>query len=170
MVMQESLIGEFDLSKSDTHKACKIVYPILAIAWMGLIFFMSSRNGEQSSSMSDTLCMWIGSIFIKSWKMYTASDKAAFVESISFCVRKTAHMTEYAILMVFVYQSFRARGKCGWKAFFLALAICAAYAASDELHQMFVGERSPQVRDVMIDTCGAAIGGLLVRGFGKYCR
>ena len=35
------------------------------------------------------------------------------------------------------------------------------YAASDEFHQMFTGGRSPQVRDVCIDSSGAAVGCLL---------
>ena len=44
---------------------------------------------------------------------------------------------------------------------FIAWITGTLYAASDEFHQMFTGERSPQVRDVCIDSSGAAVGCLL---------
>ena len=38
----------------------------------------------------------------------------------------------------------------------------AAYAATDEFHQLFVPGRSGQLKDVLIDTAGGALGlGLL---------
>ena len=40
---------------------------------------------------------------------------------------------------------------------FIAWITGTLYAASDEFHQMFTGERSPQVRDVCIDSSGAAV-------------
>jgi VanZ family protein len=36
------------------------------------------------------------------------------------------------------------------------------YAASDEFHQVFVSGRSPLIVDVLIDTCGALAGILLL--------
>ena len=44
----------------------------------------------------------------------------------------------------------------------VALAISAGYAASDELHQFFVEERSARILDVGIDTVGAVCGIMLV--------
>ena len=41
------------------------------------------------------------------------------------------------------------------------------YASSDEFHQSFVGGRSPEVRDVCIDTCGILFGNILVIIFDK---
>jgi len=35
-----------------------------------------------------------------------------------------------------------------------SLLIVSLYAASDEIHQMFVLERSGEIRDVIIDVCG----------------
>lgn len=37
----------------------------------------------------------------------------------------------------------------------LSFAICFLYAVSDEYHQSFVAGRSPQLKDVMIDSLGA---------------
>ena len=43
----------------------------------------------------------------------------------------------------------------------MALLICAVYAATDELHQMFVQGRSCEVRDILIDSLGALTGILI---------
>jgi VanZ family protein len=43
-----------------------------------------------------------------------------------------------------------------WAEAGLALAVVFAYAASDELHQVFVPNRTALVSDVLIDTSGGA--------------
>jgi VanZ family protein len=65
-------------------------------------------------------------------------------------LRKCAHMTEYAILAVLLL---RATGSYAW-----AFALAVAYAASDEVHQLFVRGRHGSPVDVGIDAIGALIG------------
>jgi len=43
----------------------------------------------------------------------------------------------------------------------MAFSVCVLFAVSDEFHQQFVPGRGPQVRDVFIDSSGAALGLLL---------
>ena len=40
----------------------------------------------------------------------------------------------------------------------LALFLCITYAISDEAHQLFVPGRGARLKDVLIDSFGAAIG------------
>ena len=40
----------------------------------------------------------------------------------------------------------------------IAFLLAVAYAISDEIHQFFVPGRSCQIKDVLIDSCGAAVG------------
>jgi VanZ family protein len=40
----------------------------------------------------------------------------------------------------------------------VAIAITATYAATDEIHQMFVPGRSAEVADLIFDTLGACVG------------
>ena len=68
-------------------------------------------------------------------------------------LRKGAHVTEYAILGGLLYRAL-AREE-------LALAVGIAYAATDELHQYFVGGRHASPVDVAIDAVGIAVGMLL---------
>jgi VanZ family protein len=67
-----------------------------------------------------------------------------------YVLRKLAHMTEYAVLAVLLR---RATGSDAW-----ALALAVAYAASDEVHQLFVRGRHGSPIDVGIDAVGALIG------------
>jgi VanZ family protein len=68
-------------------------------------------------------------------------------------LRKAAHLAEYAVLGGLIY---RALGREP-----LALAVGIAYAATDELHQYFVGGRHASPVDVAIDAVGVAVGMLL---------
>ncbi len=53
-----------------------------------------------------------------------------------------------------------------WQAVFLV----ALYAASDEVHQLFVPNRQASVVDVMIDTTGAVLGVGLLWGVGRCLK
>lgn len=69
-------------------------------------------------------------------------------------------MSEYAVLAILFGLTIREYQKEPW--LLLALAATAAYAATDEFHQLFVPGRSGQLKDVLIDTAGGALGlGLL---------
>lgn len=65
-------------------------------------------------------------------------------------LRKGAHMTEYAVLAVLLL---RATGAYTW-----AFGLAVIYAASDEVHQLFVRGRHGSPIDVGIDAAGALIG------------
>jgi VanZ family protein len=67
-----------------------------------------------------------------------------------YVLRKCAHMTEYAILAVLLWRATRSYA---W-----AFALAVAYAATDEVHQLFVRGRHGSPLDVAIDAAGALIG------------
>ena len=53
----------------------------------------------------------------------------------------------------------------------ISCTVCLLYAASDEIHQLFVPGRSGEVRDVMIDFSGAVLGiALSMLVFLLICR
>ena len=72
-----------------------------------------------------------------------------------YVLRKGAHMTEYAILAVLLV---RATGSLAG-----AFMLTVLYAASDEVHQLFVRGRHGSPVDVAIDAVGALIGLSLLR-------
>ena len=75
-----------------------------------------------------------------------------------FIIKKTAHLTEYAIFAMLWYRAFRASGIDKKTAGLYAIFICLAYGATDEFHQTFTPTREPTIRDVTIDATGGVIG------------
>lgn len=110
----------------------------------------------------------------------------ARIEFIHHLFRKCAHLTEYAMLALLVRRAIHktcekkttaaetnpaADGKKFWQwdEAGLSLAIVFLYAASDELHQVFVPTRTALISDVFIDTSGGAVALLALWLFGR-CR
>ena len=83
------------------------------------------------------------------------------VEALQFPIRKSGHFLEYAALGAAVYQLLQAIDRVPrgvWPRRLAAWGLAVAYAATDELHQLFVSGRSGQPTDVLIDACGALAG------------
>lgn len=91
-----------------------------------------------------------------------------FLESVDFFIRKFAHFIEYFVLGVLSFLSLRdvrfffKRQRVAQSA--LAILFCMLYAASDEIHQLFVSGRNGSVKDVLIDTLGSAFSVLICLG------
>jgi VanZ family protein len=90
--------------------------------------------------------VWAAVIFAFSSVPSLSSGLGAWDE----VLRKGAHITEYAVLGLLLL---RALGRVA-----PALALGIAYAATDEVHQHFVGGRHSSPFDVAFDACGVTIG------------
>lgn len=122
----------------------KIKYFIPALIWMIFIFIMSHTNGNDSSNQSN----FIAEIILK----FIDID----VETLTFLIRKAAHMSEYAILLLLIYYGLS--NTITYKYNLLtSLATTFIYACSDEFHQLFIPGRSGQLKDVLIDTSGGLV-------------
>ena len=87
----------------------------------------------------------------------TVEQQETMARRIEFPVRKAAHMTEYAILALLLLGTIT-KDRITRKQLLAVICLVAAYAATDEYHQLFVPGRSGQVRDVVIDTVGGTLG------------
>ncbi|MFQ5777044.1 MAG: VanZ family protein [Terriglobia bacterium] len=83
----------------------------------------------------------------------------ATLQIINAVVRKLAHIAEYLVLGWLLWRALAReaarRWQWGWVAWTLALA--AAFAGFDELHQHFEPGRGASLVDVGFDTLGAAL-------------
>ena len=134
------------------------VYGFLTIFWGFEIFSFSAETADVSGDRSRAIARAAAetlSFVLK--KPLNSEDTVLFISHI---IRKCAHMAEFAFLAVLVFLLIRSVN--GRKMPYCALFVTAAYAAADELHQMFVPGRGPAVSDVMIDSCGAAVGILII--------
>lgn len=120
---------------------------------MLLIFNLSSQVAEQSNQLSTGIAEIIDNVVKK-----VDSNLDINLESLNHLVRKNAHFIAYLILGMLVVNALRRSGTNRHISFLLAQLICIVYAASDEIHQMYVPGRSTQVTDVVIDSTGAFLG------------
>lgn len=95
--------------------------------------------------------LWAGLIFAFS----SVPSLSSGLGSWDLVLRKIAHLTEYAILGALLLRAAAAP----W----VAIALGALYATSDEIHQHFVRGRHAAWYDVVLDTVGVTIGVLAWR-------
>ncbi len=95
------------------------------------------------------------------WLFPTASPQ--LLHRLHMGIRKIAHILEFGIFSILIFRAWRS-GRQGWCLSWAVatLLIATAYAALDEIHQVFVPGRGPSVRDVVIDTVGAVLAQVVV--------
>ncbi|MCI9082963.1 MAG: VanZ family protein [Lachnospiraceae bacterium] len=152
----------------------KRITGITVIVWMAVIFAFSAQPALQSSeashSVSYKIAEWQNRLF---GQEKTEEQLAAQAESMQFIIRKGAHMGEYAFLAFLLCVHLSCYDVNRRKAVLLSLGLTACYAASDEIHQLFVPGRAGRMTDVCIDTAGGGIGivlFLLILYFRKKIR
>jgi len=131
-----------------------VIWKLTSSAWAGLIFFLST--GGFGSGFSEWLLARVLAL------LHVTVGPAAF-EVLHILMRKSAHMTEYAILAMLLYGSQRDDHPFEWRPrrALACVAIAAAYSLSDEFHQIFVPGRTASLVDCGIDTVGATLGVLV---------
>lgn len=147
-------------------KSKKIILSILVIAWMIVIFMFSQQNAVKSQNTSDKISEKIvDTASVVTNKKITEPKKKDIIKDMRFIIRKTAHFTLYFILAILIYlllNEFNISKKN-----ILVILICLIYAISDELHQLFISERTGKIFDVLIDTTGAFVGIILCNIINK---
>jgi VanZ family protein len=122
---------------------------------MSLIFLASGdlMSAEHTSRFIGPFLLW-----------FNPDISVETIAQFQFCVRKAAHLTEYAILALLLCRAvFRETNLLGARSTLLGVWIaCVFVAAGDEFRQSFVESRGASPWDVMIDS-GGAIFGLLIR-------
>jgi VanZ family protein len=154
----------------DRTRLHTVICWVLVAAWMVVIFSFSARPVEQSDAQSGLFTHLVASVLTPGYSQMGTDDQDTAAEVFSYPVRKTAHVSEYALLGALVSIALVTSRRKPLPALPLkmggcALLICALYASTDEIHQLFVVGRSSQFADVCIDTAGAAIGVLSVFAF-----
>ena len=143
----------------------RILTGLLALAWMFLIGSFSAQTGGESGNLSSQVADTL--ISVREWitgQEYSEAEREIWIQQMQFPVRKLAHMSEYAllVLLLVLHLGTYTRLTADRKQFYIRLAlsfgIAVLYAATDEIHQLFVPGRSGQFTDVCFDGAGAALG------------
>ena len=146
----------------------KVIAWTLVVLWMGVIFAFSAQEATASKKTSGKTLIKIASAVSKDFKKLPPKKQMKKVEPFQTAIRKIAHLTEYAILGILSYIAFLLHKKK--KIELSATTLCALYAITDEIHQLFVKGRACRWYDVLIDTSGAVIGIMIIIGILKLIR
>lgn len=121
------------------------------------MFGFSSQNAAQSNGLSGK---WAEKITCAIEKVIPMEDemRESVYTVVNFIVRKCAHFAEYALLSVLVLFLVRSYDLKLKMCVIISLAYCLLFAASDEIHQLFVPGRHGHIIDVGIDFFGAICG------------
>ena len=143
-----------------------LIYWLPLFVWMGVIFTASSDadSARHSSIYFEPLMRWL----------FPAMSQP-HIEQLHYAFRKCCHMMEFAVLAVLAWRAIRQpqrndQRNWRWDEAGLALGLTLLYAASDELHQVFIPSRTGQISDVVVDVIGGAIGLTLLWLAGKKIK
>ena len=135
------------------------LYGLMTLAAMGMIFFMSAKDANESGSMSKWLVNTsFGRMLIRLLPRLT--DRGDEID-----LRKYAHMAEFALLAVpsvLFFRELLLEKRVPIRASFCSLFFCFLYACSDEYDQTFVPGRAGAMIDVAVDMAGVLFGLALV--------
>jgi len=135
----------------------KIFLIILVLSWMGLIFYFSSQNAQDSTSQSRGV-LEKTNIIKKYEENKSEAEKELIISTTDLYFRKLAHIAEFLVLSVLVCFLIKEYTLDIKKILLISFIICLIYSCSDELHQLFVLGRSAELMDVFIDNIGCFIG------------
>ncbi len=124
----------------------KIVKLLLIVIWLLVIFLFSNQDGSTSTSLTNGI--------LEKYLFFVDSDIFFMI------IRKMAHITEYFILGILVLN-FINELKID-KKIVVSILICFILASFDELHQLFIPDRTGCLLDVFIDMIGASLGILIL--------
>jgi VanZ family protein len=140
----------------------KMIYKIMiwlpAILMAMTIFGFSKQTGTQSDGLSQKTAR----VILETTNQLHITDIESkhmeeYIEAMQYPIRKTAHMTEYAILCALIYIALFVDGLGFIKRWITTLVITFLFACTDEIHQLMVPGRSGRFIDVLIDTTGCLI-------------
>lgn len=132
---------------------------ILAIVWMCVIFALSAQSKEESGAVSESFTYRV--VSSTNFFFHLDMDNARVKEvatAIEGFVRKVAHMVEYGILSVLLYIWIGQWPMRSLRRWGTAIGAATVYAATDEIHQLFVPGRAGRFSDVCIDGAGTILG------------
>jgi hypothetical protein len=123
------------LLSHSSRRSLAIALTVVAAGWMGLIFYLSSLSGDDTSRIFDADAIyWLGG-------------------GLSY----TVHVLLYSVLAALIQCAL-----WGWNRgpsarwVISVVTFSLLYAITDEYHQSFVGGRAATVTDVFVDTLAAA--------------
>lgn len=135
----------------------KMILIVLLVILLGVIFSFSNQDGEKSTSVSRGITERIIEHIEEIQKLdgYQKENALLRIEAV---IRKIAHFSLYTLVGIIVMGLMQVCNLKEKNKILCTLGIGVMYAISDEVHQIFIPERTAKVTDVLIDSAGVLVG------------
>lgn len=128
------------LHTNDVPAKLKMLRFIPAAVWMGVIFYLSSKTGDELNTVLPFIQRYLPFIADFNW----------------------GHYISYFILAMTFDFAFAERSN-RWRYKGIIIILCTLYGVTDELHQYFVGGRMMDIMDIRNDFIGALLWTLIIK-------
>lgn len=132
----------------------RIILLILLIGTFYVIFNFSNQEGKESGGLSRK----VTTIIVEKILFISDDNKEEQVKIMEPIIRKLAHFSIYTITGILLMSLVSTYEIEKMKKIYISMFIGMLYAISDEIHQVFVPERTAKLIDIIIDTMGIALG------------
>ncbi len=153
-----NITAEYSLEHSandgmELYMKKKVLKWLPVAIWCCVIFFFSQQNGQESGNTSE--------LAKKLFMLIGIDVNSILGEMATFIIRKGAHFTEYFILYLLTFNAF-GNDKGLKRRLAGAMMFTAFYAVTDEIHQYFIPGRACALKDVLIDSSGGVLAGVIM--------
>lgn len=145
----------------------KILSFVALLFWAGVIFNFSAATGASSSALSGGISSRLLHALLSLFGGTFTETKVIVLDGY---VREISHSLEYAVFGALVYNAVIQSEKVKKFTLIVSVAFGFLYALSDEIHQLFVPNRSFELLDLTMDLIGITIGALFCRWLYKLIR
>ena len=143
-------------------KRMPLISGLLLLVLYIFIFGFSEQDGETSGSISLSLSRYGVELWSRlNGRHFSELLLQSMADYFEHPLRKAAHFAEYALMGILVSCFLYTFIKSVKKRYILSVFWVFISAALDELHQYFVPGRWASFADVLLDTCGGAVGAAL---------
>jgi VanZ family protein len=158
----------FSTRKKKKRYLLKTLCWLIVLLYMAGMFYFSSQSGAHSNKISEEIVAAIK----QHVPLTSILEEKNFIQQLdyNYILRKCTHFIEYFILALMVYFALRICGVRPKTTTLITFAFCIIYASLDEYHQSFVIERTPALKDVIVDVSGGilALTILFIRRSSKH--
>ncbi len=139
------------------------VYLAISIALTALIFFTSTRTGEENGLVGGRLINWISKTFFQGSLSQLEKDGIVFVGS-----KFLGHFSLYALDGLFFYLALRLFKLKRWVFIIILITYSIFIASMGEIIQISSPGRYPAIHDVFLDLTGFLMPVLIIVSYRRY--
>ena len=160
------------MSKTVKKTLLFLVMLVLTGLWTMLIFGFSSTDGEKSSTQSKSITQSVVRVVDPDYTMPEKLKPRTKDAVYDIIVRKTAHLSVYAVLGVLMFLTVKTLTASAKYIFpsKLSVLFCIIIAIIDEYNQTLTSGRAGRWYDVLIDSLGVIVGTILCIKLLKYLQ